>query len=135
MAVKPKRLEFSVDLDEAGLASPDGRKPLDFPDGWTPEHLVLTALAACSLSSLRHHVGRTEAEHTATAHATGAVTRREDGRWGFVEIECRIEVELRPEPTRELLDELVRKAERGCFVGASLHPHPAYRWRVNGRDL
>jgi uncharacterized OsmC-like protein len=132
VAVRPKRLEFAVAIDEAGLASPDGREPLDFPDGWTPEHLVLTALAACSLASLAHHLKRAGREHAASASATGAVTRREDGRWGFVELECRVDLELEPEPPAEELAELLRKAERGCFIGASLHPHPTYRWRING---
>ena len=27
---------------------------------------------------------------------------------------------------------LLAKAERDCFVGASLKPSPRYRWRVNG---
>jgi uncharacterized OsmC-like protein len=135
VAVKPKRLEYEVGVDEGGHAAAVGGEPLEVPDSWTPEHLVLTALAACSLASLRHHVGRAGGEHTAKAHAKGAVTRRDDGSWGFVELECRIEVELDPEPDREQLDELLRKAERGCFVGASLHPHPGYRWRVNGRDV
>jgi len=43
--------------------------------------------------------------------------------------------ELEPEPSAEELRALVAKAERDCFVGASLTVKPAYRWRVNGADV
>ena len=32
----------------------------------------------------------------------------------------------------ETLRELLSKAERDCFIGASLAVKPTYRWRVNG---
>ena len=31
-------------------------------------------------------------------------------------------------------DDLIAKAERDCFVGASLVAKPSYRWIVNGRE-
>jgi hypothetical protein len=64
------------------------------------------------------------------------VTRREeDDRYGFTEIECRMDVQLDRELGAEELKTLVESAEWGCFVGASLQPAPTYKWRVNGRDL
>ena len=41
----------------------------------------------------------------------------------------RIEAELDPAP--ESLDELLAKAERDCFVGASLTVKPRYEWVVD----
>ena len=38
-------------------------------------------------------------------------------------------------PRSEDPADLAAKAERDCFVGASLTPAPVYRWRVNGRPL
>ncbi len=62
------------------------------------------------------------------------MTRREsDGRYAIVEAELELAVELEPQPGGEQLAELLAKAERDCFVGASLRVEPAYRWTVNGR--
>ena len=41
----------------------------------------------------------------------------------------RIEAELEPPP--ESLEELLAKAERDCFIGASLTAKPSYEWVVN----
>ena len=61
------------------------------------------------------------------------VTRRPgDGRYAFVEIDVELELELEPPPPGEGLATLLAKAERDCFVGASLKPSPRYRWSVNG---
>ncbi len=60
------------------------------------------------------------------------MARREDGRYGFVEIDCGLDVELDPPVEGAALDELLALAERDCFVGASLQPSPRYRWRVHG---
>jgi len=57
------------------------------------------------------------------------VTKRKgDGRYAFVEIGCAIDAELSPR-TNEV-DDLLLKAERDCFVGASLTVEPRYDWRV-----
>jgi hypothetical protein len=64
------------------------------------------------------------------------VTKRdEDGRYAFVEVACRLDVELEPLPDRETVEELVALAERDCFIGASLTAPPRYEWRVNGQNV
>jgi hypothetical protein len=69
----------------------------------------------------------------AEASAVGMVTKREtDGRYAFVEVECRLDVQLDPLPGGEQLTGLLALAERDCFVGASLTESPRYEWRVNG---
>lgn len=42
---------------------------------------------------------------------------------------------MEPVPPGDELAALIAKAERDCFVGASLDPPPRYRWRVNGEDV
>ena len=59
--------------------------------------------------------------------------RDTDGRYAFVRIEVEIDVTLEPEPPA--VRELLAKAERDCFVGASLTAKPDYRWTVNGEAL
>jgi hypothetical protein len=57
------------------------------------------------------------------------VTRREDdGRFAFVEIEARFDVHFEPSPADQAA--LLAKAERDCFVGASLTAPPRYVWTV-----
>lgn len=131
-------LEFAVDLDEAWAATSDrGGAPLpDDPETWTPEHLVLAALARCALTSLRHHARRAGSDVRATARAHGTVTRREaDGRFAFVEIEVAIEGALDPPLAAEALADVRARAERDCFVGASLAVAPAYRLVVEGTEI
>jgi organic hydroperoxide reductase OsmC/OhrA len=100
------------------------------------EHLLLAGLARCSISSLAYFARQKGLEAHASALASGTVTRREDDdRYGFVSIECQMEVRLDGELEPDELRSLVRTAEWGCFVGASLKPAPRYTWRVNGRAL
>jgi len=132
VAVKAKTFAYEIALDREGRASAEGGEARDFGEEWTPEHLVLIALARCSMTSLRYFAKQRGLNVTAEASASGKVTAREDGRYGFVELEVRIDVELDTVP--EDLHALLERAEWGCFVGASLTPKPTYSWRVNGND-
>lgn len=134
MALKAKEFRYRIELDRAGRLTADGRAPLDLDPAWTPEHLVLAGLVRCTLQSLRHHADRTGIDFVASAWATARVTKRAgDERYAFVDIEVNLDLEIEPLPddVRALLD----KAERDCFVGASLQPSPDYRWRVNGTAI
>jgi hypothetical protein len=64
------------------------------------------------------------------------VARREDdGRFALVAVDVHLSVRLDPAPSPEALRELLGKAERDCFVGASLRARPVYRWTVDGADV
>jgi organic hydroperoxide reductase OsmC/OhrA len=136
MAVKAKEFRYAIGLDRRGRVTADGRSPLDLDPAWTPEHLLLAGLVRCTVQSLRFHAAREGVDLLASGSASGVVTKRqEDGRYAFVEIDVELDLEVEPAPPVEELDALIRKAERDCFVGASLNPSPRYRWRVNGADL
>ncbi len=121
-------------LDFEASVGPDGRvtalgEALLPPESWAPEHLVLAGLVRCSLNSLGYHARRAGIDVTASGEASGTVTKRDDdGRYAFVEITCRLDVELTPAP--DDLEVLLGKAERDCFVGASLTAKPTYVWNV-----
>ena len=135
MAVRAKVLTFEANLDRAGRMSAEECPPVELPDEWTAEHLVLIALLRCSLSSLRYHAQQAGLDAVGSGSATGKVTKRDsDERYAFVEIAAELEVEIDPAPEGEALVDLLAKAERGCFISASLTVKPTYRWRVNGRD-
>ena len=136
MAAKAKEFRYAVGLDRTGRVTADGHSPLDLEPAWTPEHLVLVGLIRCTVQSLRFHAGPKEIDFVANGSASARVTRRsDDGRYAFVEIDVELELELDPVPPGEELAALLAKAERDCFVGASLKPSPRYRWRVNGTAL
>ena len=56
-----------------------------------------------------------------------------DGRYAFVEVGVRADVTLSPAPAD--VRELLAKAERDCFVAASLTVAPRYSWTVNGEEV
>ena len=136
MAGEAKRFEYEVGVDRAGRLTAGQSAPVQLDEDWSPDHLLLAALARCTIESLRYHAGRAGIDAVAEAQAWGLVTKREDdGRYAFVEVDCRIDVELERAPEGEELTALLAKAERDCFVSASLTVEPRYRWRVNGAEL
>jgi organic hydroperoxide reductase OsmC/OhrA len=136
VAVRSKRLEFTASVDRAGTMRAEGAAPLHTGEGWTPDHLMLAAVARCSLGSLGHHARRAGLALEGSGGARGVVARREeDGRYALVEVTLDLEVELDPAPQGDALMDLLAKAERDCFVGASLRARPRYAWTVNGVRL
>jgi organic hydroperoxide reductase OsmC/OhrA len=137
VAAPAREFRFAIDLLRSGELHDENGVRLTVPEEWTPEHLLLAALGRCSLASLRHHAGRANLSVEVVSGSTRAlVTRREtDGRYAVVEATVEITVDIEPEPGAAELEELLQKAERDCFVGASLTTKPSYRWTVNGRTI
>jgi organic hydroperoxide reductase OsmC/OhrA len=133
--VDAKTFSYAVSLDGDWAARSDrGGSPIPGEEAWTPEHLVLAALARCTLTSLRYHARREGVTVGGSADASGEVTQREkDGRYAFVRFRVLLDVRLEPAPTT--VRELVSKAERDCFVGNSLTAPPRYWWTVNGAEI
>ena len=130
-ALKAKRFEYAAAIDRAGRIRAGEGAPLELGEEWTPEHLLLIALVDCSLTSLRYHARRAGIEVEASGSASGVVTKREsDERYAFVDVEVQLDVSLAPRPEPDELEALFAKAERDCFIAASLTVKPAYAWRV-----
>jgi organic hydroperoxide reductase OsmC/OhrA len=105
--------------DDLEVASPP-----EFKGGvegvWSPEDLLVASVASCFAVTLV-----AVAEHRAVplrgleVGASGRVTQRNDGRFGFTEVV--LEVELSTDPGFEAdVAEAAEAAERGCLVTASL---------------
>jgi uncharacterized OsmC-like protein len=132
MAGKAKEFRYAVDLGEGGVLRTEDGTPLGADPAWSPEHLLLAALVRCSLKSLAYHAGRARIEMSdAHCSARALFAKREnDERYAAVECEVELTVRLVPKPGDDELSELLEKAERDCFIGASLTVKPAYRWTV-----
>ena len=137
MATRAKRLEYGVELDRDWTARSDrGGPKLPKQEGWSPEHLLLAGLVRCVLTSLGHHARRAGIDAASSGAASAVVTKREsDGRFGFVEVDVRLDVALADEQAPEDVASLLEKAERDCFVGASLTEPPRYAGTVNGEEI
>ena len=135
MATQAKTFSYAVSLDRTGAAmSDEGGSALPIEEAWTPEHLVLAGLARCTLTSLDYHARRVGVTSGGSAKASGEVTQRTtDGRYAFVRL--RVDLDVTIEPAPQNARELLSKAERDCFVGASLTAKPRYRWTVNGEEV
>jgi len=130
MAVSAKVLEYAVEVDHGGRMTIPGGGQFVPPDGWSADHLLLAALVRCSIDSFAYHARRAGHEATASGEAQGTITKQgEDGRYRFVEIDVRIDVQLTPRTNEP--DDLIAKAERDCFIGASLTVKPRYEWHVS----
>ena len=128
-ATRPKVFEYVVEVDRAGRLTVPGGAQIEGPEGWSPDHLLLAALVRCSIDSLTYHAHRAGHEVSASGSAEGTITKRDtDGRYAFVGIRVAIDAQLTPRAANHA--ELVAKAERDCFVGASLTIKPDYTWRI-----
>jgi organic hydroperoxide reductase OsmC/OhrA len=127
---RAKILEYAVELDGAGRMTIPGGGQIVPPAGWSADHLLLAALVRCSIDSLAYHARRAGHEVAASGEAEGTITKSgEDGRYRFVAMAVRINAQLTPR-TNEV-DDLIAKAERDCFVSASLTLKPEYEWHLS----
>jgi organic hydroperoxide reductase OsmC/OhrA len=124
-----KVLEYAVTVDRGGRMTIPGGAQIAPAEGWSPDHLLLAALVRCSIDSLTYHARRAGHSVVAAGEGSGRVTKREtDGRYAFVELAVRIDAELEPRLAEPR--DLLLKAERDCFVGASLTIVPSYEWNL-----
>jgi organic hydroperoxide reductase OsmC/OhrA len=134
--MRAKEFRYEVAIEDGGRMLANGSSPLEAGGEWSADHLVVAALLRCSLESLGYHAQRAGFEVSGRGEGAARVTKREsDGRYAIVDIEARLEVAIEPDPGEEPVRELLAKAERDCFVGASLSATPRYAWRVNGLDV
>ena len=98
--------------------------PAEFRNGlpgyWSPEDMLVGATAACYVLTFRALAQRRgvpfdDLEVTATGH----VTRRADGRFGFVLVELQVSLTTDCEH-EEAVTTVAHDAERGCIVGRAL---------------
>ena len=96
---------------------------------------MLAGLVRCTLASMDYAARRAGLNSKGVGSAHGTVTKRDDGLYAFVAIETALEIDIAPAPEAAALQELVARAEHGCFVSNSLTARPRHRWIVNGQEV
>jgi organic hydroperoxide reductase OsmC/OhrA len=98
--------------------------PPEFRDGtpgmWTPEDLLVAAVASCYVQTLRAIAARRELLlREFEVEGVGHVTRRAEGRLGFVVIELRVGLTVDEDDEREG-ERAARDAHRACLIARAL---------------
>ncbi len=117
VAAKAKEFRYAIDLDEGGALRTEDGTPLAVDPAW---------------SRLAYHARHRHVE-VSDAHGSARALfakRETDGRYAAVECGVELAVRLVPKPGDDELAELLAKAERDCFISASLTVTPTYTWTV-----
>jgi peroxiredoxin-like protein len=131
--VKPLPHQYEVHLTGgpagyARLSSPDlptlpAAPPVEYDgpgDAWSPEHLLLAAVQACFLFTLRAVARASKVSFsTLDLHAEGSVDRQ-DGVTRFTRIVLRPSIVVAPGTDPAVVRRVLEKSEKACLVSASL---------------
>jgi organic hydroperoxide reductase OsmC/OhrA len=113
-----------VRLTSDGKAPLEAATPPEFRGGtpgvWSPEDLLVAAVVSCYAVTLESIAGRrgVELRHVEVTGA-GHVTRRAEGRIGFVVIELAVEVTVTPGLEHEA-ERAAQSAKQACLVAHAL---------------
>jgi organic hydroperoxide reductase OsmC/OhrA len=110
-------------LAVTGLPDVRSAPPLAFDgpgDAWSPEHLLLAAVEACFLFTLRGVARASRVEFTAIEISASGTVDRRDGAVRFTEIVLRPRLTVRPGADRDRVMRVLEKSEKACLVSASL---------------
>jgi len=128
-----------VRLTSDGKAPLEAAIPQEFRGGtpgmWSPEDLLVASVASCyvitfeSVAAQRHLT-----VHRLSVEGVGHVTRRAEGRVGFVVIELRVEVTVDAECTQQA-EHVARAAKQRCLIGHALEVPIELELVVQALDL
>jgi organic hydroperoxide reductase OsmC/OhrA len=110
-------------LSGAGLPDLRTAPPLDYGgpgDAWSPEHLLLAAVDACFLFTLRAVAKASKAEFMSLELSSDGTLDRVDGVTRFTQIVLRPRLTLAPGTDRARALWVLEKSEKTCLVTASL---------------
>ena len=99
-------------------------------DRWTPEDLLMTALASCFTTTFHAIAGRSKFEYTDLAVEAEGTVRKTDTGYGFSEIVIRPSLTIPNEEHRGRAISLLHKAKALCLVSRSLGTTQKFETRV-----
>ena len=110
-------------LSASGLPDLRSAPPLDYDgpgDAWSPEYLLLAAVDACFLFTLRAVAKASKVEFTSLELSSEGTVDRVDGVTRFTEIVLRPRLTLGPGGDRDRALWVLEKSKKACLVTASL---------------
>ena len=105
----PQTLDFSTPPEFGGE-----------PGQWTPEHLLLAAVASCLVATFRGMSAKSKLEFPSIDVTVEGIIEKQDGYLSFTRIILHPEVLIGREEDRERATRLLEKAERACLIARSL---------------
>ncbi|MFO1456926.1 MAG: OsmC family protein [Steroidobacteraceae bacterium] len=113
----------TLDLDSAGLQTLRSAAPAEFGgpgDLWSPETLLVAAIADCFILTFRAVARAGKLEWQSLDCETEGTLERVDGVTSFTRYVTRARLRLAPGADAARAHELLERAERGCLVANSL---------------
>ncbi len=117
------RSDGNVVLSAQGLPSLESAPPAEFDgpgDLWSPESLLLAAVADCFVLSFRTLAANSSLGWSGLRCGAEGVLDRAEGGMRFTEIHLHAELELDPGQKRDRAQRLLERAEKICLVSNSL---------------
>jgi organic hydroperoxide reductase OsmC/OhrA len=113
-----------VRLTSDGKAPLEAAMPAEFRGGtpgmWSPEDLLVAAVASCYVITFEGVAAHRELTvHELSVEGVGHVTRRAEGRIGFVVIELRVRLTVDP-GSAEQAERVAHLAKQRCLIGHAL---------------
>jgi len=105
----PNAIHFTAPTEFGGL---EGR--------WTPEELLLAALAGCYTTTLRAIAGTAQFSFTDLQVEASGTVRKADSGYSFSQIVIRPNLKIGSEQDRGRALELLKKAEQLCLVSRAI---------------
>jgi len=90
------------------------------PGLWTPEHLLVAALATCFVTTLRAVAEASKLEIMAVETSVEGLLEKGDSGFNFTRFTLRPRLTIAREEDRERAGRLLAKAERACLISRSL---------------
>jgi peroxiredoxin-like protein len=115
--------EGAVELETPGVAALPSAPPVEFDgpgDLWSPETLLLAAVADCFVLSFRVIAHNSKLAWTDLACGAQGVLDRADGALRFTEIHLHAALTLPPGQRLDRAERLLQRAEKSCLVSNSL---------------
>jgi peroxiredoxin-like protein len=105
----PNAIHFTAPTEFGGL---EGR--------WTPEELLLAAVAGCFTTTLRAIAGSAHFDFTDLQVEASGTVRRSDSGFSFSEIVVRPNLKIGSSEERDRALDLLKKAEKLCLVSRAI---------------
>ncbi len=112
-----------ADLESPGLATLRVAAPVEYDgpgDAWSPEQLLVAAVASCFLLTFRALAAMSRLPFLHLAVAASGTVGKQEGGVRFTGIVLRPQLTLRSDADREQALRLLNRSEKVCLVTASL---------------